>query len=251
MRRTSETGVLVRAPRMRTLRGPSRTLKSLHRTVSTSDVPFVTLRHARVGFRYPPDALSYRRRVTLRSVCRGGVDLRARGPCVALAVRPRRAKARERLPSYRESTSRDPQTARGATCLEAPRTHTVSPSTHPRPASGGATDFLPASVLAHQQALRPPGEEDARCVQPTSATQSNCVHPHLVCSQILTPLSQRGRPTESKAPYGISGEPDVSRRPRTLRRIDRQRGTSRPLAGWRWVVSVGVVFPRRCGGPYL
>ena len=78
------------------------------------------------------------------------------------------------------------------------RMRTVSPSTHPRPASGGATDFLPASALLdHQQALRPPGEEDARCVQPTSATQSNCVHPHLVCSRLLMPLSQRGRPTAS------------------------------------------------------
>ena len=65
------------------------------------------------------------------------------------------------------------------------RTRTVSPSTHPRPASGGATDFPPASALSiHQQALRPPGGEDARCVQPMSATQTNCVHPHLVRSRL-------------------------------------------------------------------
>jgi len=37
------------APRMRTPRGPSRTLWSLHRIVSTSDVPVVTGRHTRVG----------------------------------------------------------------------------------------------------------------------------------------------------------------------------------------------------------
>jgi len=37
MRRTSETDAFS-APRMRTPRGPSRTLKSLHRAVSTSDV---------------------------------------------------------------------------------------------------------------------------------------------------------------------------------------------------------------------
>ena len=84
---------------------------------------------------------------------------------------------------------------------------TVSPSTGPRSASGGATDFLPASALLdHQQALRPAGEEDARCARSTSATQSNCVHPHLVCSRLLTPLSQRGCPTESKAPCGSSGD---------------------------------------------
>jgi hypothetical protein len=65
------------------------------------------------------------------------------------------------------------------------RTRTVSPSTHPRPASGGATDFLPASALSiHQQALRPPGGEDARCVQPMSATQTIYVHPHLARSRL-------------------------------------------------------------------
>jgi hypothetical protein len=95
-------------------------------------------------------------------------------------------------------------------------------------------DFLPASALAHPSTLRPPGDEDARCVQPTSATQSNCVHPHLVCSQILTPLTRRGRPTESKAPYGISGGPDVSRHPRTLRRARRLAlSSSRCLAAVR------------------
>ena len=125
------------------------------------------------------------------------------------------------------------------------RTHTVSPSTHPRPASGGATDFLPASALLnHQQILRPDGEEDARCVQPTSATQSNCVHPHLVCSQILTPTFVKGTPTENKAPRGISGVPDVSRHPRTLRRIDMQRESRGPHLT-AWTHDVGVFFLRR------
>lgn len=48
MRRTSMTDAFS-APRMRTPRGPSRTLWSLHRTVSTSDIPVVTRRHTRVG----------------------------------------------------------------------------------------------------------------------------------------------------------------------------------------------------------
>jgi hypothetical protein len=48
VRRTSETGAFS-APRMRTPRGPSRTLWSLHRTVSISDVLIVTGRHTRVG----------------------------------------------------------------------------------------------------------------------------------------------------------------------------------------------------------
>lgn len=72
----------------------------------------VTCRHTRVGFRSRP----------MR--CPIGVDLaeRRRGfrpasqrtsasPC---RIRARRAKARERLPSYREHSSRDPNT----TCLE-------------------------------------------------------------------------------------------------------------------------------------
>jgi hypothetical protein len=85
-------------------------------------------------------------------------------------------------------------------------TRTVSPSAHPRPASGGATDFFLASALMdHQQALRPPGDEDARCVQPTSATQSNCVHPHLARSRFRSPLSRRGHPTESLAPRSVPG----------------------------------------------
>jgi hypothetical protein len=42
------------APRMQTRRDPSRILSSLHRTVPTSDVPVVTLRHTRVGFRIRP-----------------------------------------------------------------------------------------------------------------------------------------------------------------------------------------------------
>jgi hypothetical protein len=48
-RRTSETDAFS-APRMRTPRGPSRTLWSLHRIVSTSDVLVVTRRHTRVEF---------------------------------------------------------------------------------------------------------------------------------------------------------------------------------------------------------
>jgi hypothetical protein len=61
---------------------------------------------------------------------------------------------------------------------------TGSPSVHPCPASNGALGFFPASALSLHEALRPPGLEDARCVQPTSATQTTCVHPHLVRSRL-------------------------------------------------------------------
>lgn len=48
----------------------------------------------------------------------------------------------------------------------------------------GACGFFLASALLPHEALRPPGAEDARCVQPTSATQTTCVHPHLVRSRL-------------------------------------------------------------------
>jgi hypothetical protein len=76
---------------------------------------------------------------------------------------------------------------------------TASPSTRSCPASGSASSFLPASALARHEAFRPPGGQDARCVQPTSATQSNCVYPYLV----------RSRPAVATfaawAPYGVLG----------------------------------------------
>jgi hypothetical protein len=99
------------------------------------------------------------------------IHLRAEGPHVALPVKAGRAKARERLPSYRELASRNPQARPARTFLIVnafPRT--VSPSLASCPASGGASRFLLASALILQQALRPPGEQDARCVRPTSAT---------------------------------------------------------------------------------
>jgi hypothetical protein len=100
------------------------------------------------------------------------------------------------------------------------RTRTVSPSTHPRPASGGATDFLPASALSYrQQALRPPGGEDARCVQPMSATQTNRVHPHLARSRLTLATFAAGMPHGDSGSVGLTGGPDASRHPRPLRRI--------------------------------
>jgi hypothetical protein len=85
--------------------------------------------------------------------------------------------------------------------------------------SGGATDFLPASaLLSHRPTLRSTGEEDARCVKPTSATHTNYVHPHLVRSRLAPLVAQRGRPPETKAPDDTIGGPSVSRHPRPLRR---------------------------------
>lgn len=46
----------------------------------------------------------------------------------------------------------------------------------------------------HHQPLRAAGEKDARCVQPTSATQTNCEYPHLVCSQLTLATFAAGTP---------------------------------------------------------
>jgi hypothetical protein len=64
--------------------------------------------------------------------------------------------------------------------LECVSLRTVSPSLHSCPASDGASSFLQASALDSHEALRLPGSEDARCVRSTSATQTICVHPHLM-----------------------------------------------------------------------
>jgi hypothetical protein len=84
-RRTSETDAFS-APRMRTPRGPSRSLWSLHRIVSTSDVPVVTYRHTRVEILFARCA-AHRRHVDIAAYRdRSGVDRQVRGPGFASAV---------------------------------------------------------------------------------------------------------------------------------------------------------------------
>ena len=66
------------------------------------------------------------------------IHLRAEGPRVVIPVRARRAKARERLPSYRDLASRNPQTEPALTFLIVSAfSRTVSPSLRSCPASGG------------------------------------------------------------------------------------------------------------------
>jgi hypothetical protein len=108
----------------------------------------------------------------------------------------------------------------GQTCLIASRTRTGSPSAHPRPASGGATDFFLASALSfHQRVLRPSGGEDARCVRSISATQTNRVYPHLARSRLALTAFTVGTPYGVLGSVGLTGGPSVSRHPRPLRRI--------------------------------
>jgi hypothetical protein len=118
-----------------------------------------------------------------------------RGFCVALPVKARRAKARERLPSCCEPASRNPTGRMVGSFLRDPSTRApVRLLSIRAPASGGATDFFLASALFHQQALRPLGAEDARCVRSISATQSNYVYPRLVCSRLALATFAAGMP---------------------------------------------------------
>jgi hypothetical protein len=172
--------------------------KSLHRTVSTSDVPVVTARHTPVELRLARCAFPFRSRLfrvgpgsedlaTLTLVrklsrARGrGLTCQPSGSRLARPVRAIRTWIRERLPSYREPASRNLQAKTHVIPgLECVSLRTVSPSLHSCPASGGASSFLPASALDSHEALRLPGSEDARCVRSTSATQTTCVHPYLM-----------------------------------------------------------------------
>lgn len=179
--------------------------------MSTSDV-LASLAGTPESESDPPDVLSV---ITLLADGDAEFTCQPEDLCFAVPVRARRALAQERLPSCREPASFHPQAVRTETVRESVITRTGSPSAHPRPASGGATDFFLASALSfHQQILRSPGGKGARCVQPISATQTNCVHPHLARSRLLPQLSLRGLPTETKAPCGVIGGPDVSRRPK-------------------------------------
>jgi hypothetical protein len=220
--RTSTTDAFS-ASRMRTPRGPSRTLWSLHRTVSTSDIPVVTGRHTRVEILFARCAVHSAACIAhFRAPCSGcrGVDLLVRGPGFALVVfPPGRAKARERLLSYWELASFHPRAAHFEnlySLLYAPapfRLLSIRART-----SGDAADFLLASALfCHQPILRSTGEESARCVQPTSATQTktctrtSCVPDSLRSFRCVdAPRRLRLRAT--------LGDSKVSRPSRSLRR---------------------------------
>jgi hypothetical protein len=79
--------------------------------------------------------------------------------------------------------------------LRDPRTRApfrLLPIRAPRQAVLRTSSWLAPSC--HQQALRPPGGEDARCVQPMSATQTNYVHPHLVRSRFALATFAAGTP---------------------------------------------------------
>ena len=94
--------------------------------------------------------------------------------------------------------------------MEILHTRTVSPSVHPRPASGGAADFFLASALRDRhQALRPAGVKDARCIRPISATQTKLRVPAPRVFPARSPAFAGGMP------HGVLGS------------VRRDRGTGR------------------------
>jgi hypothetical protein len=138
-------------------------------------------------------------------------------------VRARRARARERLSSYREPASRNPQAVHRKTCWRSCARAPIRllPIRAPR-----QVVLRTSSRLAPSHPTKPcdsAGEKtrDAsnRCLPPirTACTRTSRV------PGSLSQLSLRGRPTESKAPCSMTGDPNVSRRPGPLRRIDIER----------------------------
>jgi len=74
-----------------------------------------------------------------------------------------------------------------------PHRFAFCPSAPLRQAVLRTSSWLAPSVV-HRPTLRSTGAEDARCVQPTSATQTTCVHPHLACSRFSRAGCPAGRP---------------------------------------------------------
>ena len=167
--------------------------------MSTSDVPFVTRRHTRVGILVSARC-AVRNHASSRRVIRS-LTYESEDFCFASPVRERRASARERLLSYREPASRNPQdvhpeTRLGNPCTRAP--FRLLSIRAPRQAVLRTSSWLAPSY--YHSTLRRPVEKtrDAtdRCLPPKRTT---CTRTSRVPSS-LSPLSRRGHPTESWAP---------------------------------------------------
>jgi len=88
-------------------------------------------------------------------------------------------------------------------------------------------------------------------VEKTRDASNRCLPPkRTACTRTLrvpdslSQLSLRGRPTETKAPCGMTGGPDVSRRPETASADRHRTRNSSSTASRPGDTSVGVFFPR-------
>ena len=148
------------------------------------------------------------------------MNLPARGPCVALPVRARRAKARERLPSYREPASRNPQAMHPETCLK-PCTRApfrLLSIRAPRQAVLRTSSWLAPSRFTNRPCDLPVEKTRDASNRRLPPNRTTCTRTSRVPGS-LSQLSLRGHPVESWAPRGTTGGMDVSRHPRPLRRI--------------------------------
>jgi len=145
-----------------------------------------------------------------------------------LPVKAGRAKARERLPSYRELLGRNPQAEPARTFLIVnafPRT--VSPSLASCPASGGASRFLLASALITNRPCDLPAKKtrDAsdRLLPPErfTCTRTSCVPSSFTTFAAWKPRGVLGS-------VRLTGGPSVSLHSRTLQRI--AAGHALPIA---------------------
>jgi hypothetical protein len=132
--------------------------------------------------------------------------------------------------------------------FEIPFTRTVSPSAHPRPASGGATDFFLASALQS-----PTGLATSRCSRRAMRPTDVC-HPielRAPAPRVFLARSRHFRsgdtPRRLRLRAALPGDRTFHDVRRPLRRIDMQHKTRAPglTTVFLGVTNVGVLFPRR------
>lgn len=146
-----------------------------------------------------------------------------------MPVRARRARARERLPSYRDLPSLRSRVGQELTLvMSGPVRAPFRRLSARAPRQAGLSSFLRAERLFHHEALRPPGDETRDAsdrLLPSvrdACTRTSCV------PGPLPQLSLRGRRVESWAPRDMTEGGGVSRHPRPLRGIrDRDAASSR------------------------
>jgi hypothetical protein len=150
--------------------------------------------------------------------------------CFASPVRERRASARERLLSYREPASRNPQDVHTETRLGNP--HARAPFRLLSIRAPRQAVLRTSSWLAPSSSTRPcdrTGEKtrDAtdRYLPPIRTT---CTRTSRVSSS-LSPVSRWGTPHGVLGSVTLAGGPDVSRHPRPLRRTMNRLLLSNPL----------------------
>jgi hypothetical protein len=165
--------------------------------------------------------------------------------CFASPVRERRASARERLLSYREPASRNPQDVHTETRLGNP--HARAPFRllsirAPRQAVLRTSSWLAPSDL--HPALRPNGGEDTRCDRPISATHTNYVHPHLARFQLALTGFPVGDAPRSLGLRDACWRTGCFTTPETASADHEPAASLEPTAFRPSGTSVGVFFPR-------